>query len=218
MSSQAPIKVSGETKERIRYLAALTDTTQADIVDRAVSEYAIRHADVVAKGIGRAREVLAGDVAIAARLLGESPDAVSRCRRWTWTPLAHSEAHDLKPFHFTCRPVVSRLEERGRDVRLERGEEQVTKIRRDEGCVGAANAEGAPDLFDSLSFTNQDAIREPVAEVAALFRSLLREGEFEQPDQLGCQSSVQPDRSVGSVAEVIVGTRQERSVAWSAAK
>ncbi len=79
MSPQAPIKVSAETKERIRYLAALTDATQAEIVDRAVTEYATRHADVVAKGIERAREVLAGgDVAIAARLLGESPAAIER--------------------------------------------------------------------------------------------------------------------------------------------
>ncbi|MDZ4825958.1 MAG: hypothetical protein SGJ13_05760 [Actinomycetota bacterium] len=79
MSSQAPIKVSGDTKARIRYLAVLTDATQAEIVDRAVSEYASRHADVIAKGIDRARAVLAGgDVAIAAHLLGESPDAIER--------------------------------------------------------------------------------------------------------------------------------------------
>jgi len=79
MSSQAPIKVKEETKERIRYLAALSDATQADIVDRAVTEYATRHADVLAKGINRAREVLAGgDTAIAARLLGESPAAIDR--------------------------------------------------------------------------------------------------------------------------------------------
>lgn len=79
MSSQAPIKVNVQTKDRIRYLAALTDATQADIVDRAVTEYATRHADVIAKGLDRAREVLTGgDVAIAAQLLGESPDAVAR--------------------------------------------------------------------------------------------------------------------------------------------
>lgn len=79
MSTQAQIKVSGETKERIRYVAALSDATQAQIVDRAVTEYATRHADVLAKGIDRAREVLAsGDSAIAARLLGESPADVER--------------------------------------------------------------------------------------------------------------------------------------------
>ena len=79
MSSQAPIKVNEQTKDRVRYLAALTDATQAEIVDRAVAEYAARHADVIAKGLDRAREVLAGgDAAIAAHLLGESPEAVER--------------------------------------------------------------------------------------------------------------------------------------------
>lgn len=79
MSTPAPIKVNERTKDRIRYLAALTDATQADIVDRAVAEYATRHADVIEKGLDRAREVLAGgDVAIAAHLLGESPEAVER--------------------------------------------------------------------------------------------------------------------------------------------
>ncbi len=70
MSSQAPIKVGEETKERIRYLAALIDTTQTEVVDRAIREYAVRHADLVEKGIDRARSVLAGgDAAIAAHLL-----------------------------------------------------------------------------------------------------------------------------------------------------
>lgn len=79
MATQAPIKVSAETKDRIRYLAALTDATQAEIVDRAVGEYAVRHADEVAKGLERAREVLSGgDAAIAAFLLDESPAAVRR--------------------------------------------------------------------------------------------------------------------------------------------
>jgi predicted transcriptional regulator len=76
---QAPIKVDEETKERIRYLAALIDTTQADVVDRAVREYAVRHADLIDKGIERARSVLAsGDAAIAAHLLDVSADAVER--------------------------------------------------------------------------------------------------------------------------------------------
>jgi predicted DNA-binding protein len=74
---QAPIKVNQETKERIRYLAALTDATQAEIVDRAVSEYAERHADEIAAGMERARAVLgAGDAAIAAYLLDEPIEAV----------------------------------------------------------------------------------------------------------------------------------------------
>ena len=79
VTAPAPIKVNERTKDRVRYLAALTDVTQAEIVDRAVSEYATRHADDIAKGIDRAREVLAGGgVAVAAHLLGESPDSVAR--------------------------------------------------------------------------------------------------------------------------------------------
>ena len=76
---QAPIKVDEGTKERIRYLAALIDTTQADVVDRAVREFAVRHADLIEKGIDRARSVLgAGDAAIAAQLLDVPVEAVER--------------------------------------------------------------------------------------------------------------------------------------------
>jgi hypothetical protein len=79
MTTQAPIKVSEQTKQRIRYLAALSYATQGDIVDRAVSEYAARHAGDIAKGMERARTVLAGgDTAIAAHLLGEPLEAIER--------------------------------------------------------------------------------------------------------------------------------------------
>jgi predicted transcriptional regulator len=79
MASQSPIKVSEQTKERIRYLAALADVTQAEIVDRAVEEYAARHADAIAEGIERARLVLAGgDVAIASHLLGVPAEDIQR--------------------------------------------------------------------------------------------------------------------------------------------
>ncbi len=79
MSTQAPVKVSQHTKDRIKYLAALTDTTQADIVDRAVTEFAARHTEDIAAGISRARDILAGgDAAIAAAFLGESPEAIAR--------------------------------------------------------------------------------------------------------------------------------------------
>ncbi len=79
MASQAPIKVSETTKERIRYLAALMAATQAEIVDHAVEEYAARHAAAVEKGIERARLVLAGgDAAIAAHLLDVPAEDVQR--------------------------------------------------------------------------------------------------------------------------------------------
>jgi hypothetical protein len=79
MASQAPIKVSAGTKERIRYLAALTDATQAEVVDRAIEEYAARHAEAIKEGIDRARLVLAGgDAAVAAHLLGVPVEDVQR--------------------------------------------------------------------------------------------------------------------------------------------
>jgi predicted transcriptional regulator len=77
--NQSPIKVSPQTKERIRYLAALTDTTQSQLVDRAIEEYTARHTDLIEKGIDAARSVLAiGDVAIAAHLLDVPDEAVRR--------------------------------------------------------------------------------------------------------------------------------------------
>lgn len=77
--SQAPIKVGEETKQRIRYLAVLIDTTQAEVVDRAVREYAVRHADQIEKGFDHARSVLAsGDAAIAAHLLDVPVESVKR--------------------------------------------------------------------------------------------------------------------------------------------
>jgi predicted HTH transcriptional regulator len=73
------LRVGDETKQRIRYLAALIDTTQAEVVDRAVREYAVRHADQIEKGIDHARSVLAsGDAAIAAHLLDVPVESVKR--------------------------------------------------------------------------------------------------------------------------------------------
>jgi len=78
-TDQAPIKVSGATKERIRYLATLTNATQAEIVDRAVEEYAARHVDDIKHGIERARFVLTGgDAEIAAYLLDVPVEDVRR--------------------------------------------------------------------------------------------------------------------------------------------
>lgn len=77
--SQASSKLSEPMKERVRYLAALTHTTQAEIVNRSVSQYAERHADEIATGLERARAVLAlDDATIAAYLLDEPIEAVER--------------------------------------------------------------------------------------------------------------------------------------------
>lgn len=79
MSGQSPIKVSGDTKERIRYLAGLSGVSQAEIVDQAVREFAVRHSDLVERGIDRARSILAGgDAEIAAHLLDVPGDDVQR--------------------------------------------------------------------------------------------------------------------------------------------
>ena len=79
MTSQSPIKVAVDTKERIRYLAALSGVTQAEIVDQAVREFAVRHSDLVERGIDRARAVLAGgDADIAAHLLDVPADDAQR--------------------------------------------------------------------------------------------------------------------------------------------
>lgn len=78
-ASSSPIKVSPETKERIRYLAALADTTQAQLVDRAVAEYSARHAEAIENGLKAARDVLVGgDVAIASHLLSVPEKSVQR--------------------------------------------------------------------------------------------------------------------------------------------
>ena len=70
MSSQSPKKVSGDTKEHIRYFAAVSGATQAEIVDQSAREYPVRHSDLVEKGVDRARSVVAGgDADIAAFLL-----------------------------------------------------------------------------------------------------------------------------------------------------
>ena len=147
--AQAPIKVNEETKERIRYLAALIDTTQAEVVDKAVQEYAVRHADLIEKGIDRARSVLAaGDAAIAAHLLGKPLDAVQRVSGGSRAELAEPEPDRFVPGDGAGRPVVACLEHRRGDVGFERREQHVAQLRTDEGPVGRPDADPAPDLLD----------------------------------------------------------------------
>jgi hypothetical protein len=80
MTTQAPIKVSSETKERIRCLAAALGSTQASLIDQAIQEFAVRHSDVVQKGIDHARTVVSsGDSsALAAYLLGDPLEEIQR--------------------------------------------------------------------------------------------------------------------------------------------
>ena len=75
----SPLKVNAETKEQIRVAAALLGCGQAELVRRAVSEYARRHADELRAGIAAAGAALAlGDDAAIAYLAGEDVATVDR--------------------------------------------------------------------------------------------------------------------------------------------
>ena len=76
---EVPFPAGAEQTDALIFDIDGDGTNDFVIVDRAVAEYATRHADVIEKGLDRAREVLAGgDVAIAAHLLGEPAEAVAR--------------------------------------------------------------------------------------------------------------------------------------------
>jgi len=71
MATQAPVKVSEATREKIRYAAALSAMTQSHLVEAAVDEYLTRHAQELDQGIAKARAALRlGDDAAVAHLLG----------------------------------------------------------------------------------------------------------------------------------------------------
>jgi hypothetical protein len=75
----SPLKVNAETKEQIRVAAALLGCGQAELVRRAVSEYARRHADELRAGIAAAGAALAlGDDAAIAYLAGEDAATLDR--------------------------------------------------------------------------------------------------------------------------------------------
>jgi len=75
----SPIKVNAETKEQIRVGAALLKCSQAELVGRAVSEYAARHVDELRAGIAGASAALAlGDDAAIAYLAGSNVDTLER--------------------------------------------------------------------------------------------------------------------------------------------
>lgn len=75
----SPIKVNAETKEQIRVGAALLKCSQAELVGRAVSEYAARHAGELRAGIAGASAALAlGNDAAIAYLAGSDVDTLAR--------------------------------------------------------------------------------------------------------------------------------------------
>lgn len=62
-TAQSPIKVYESTKERVRHAALLAGCNQAELVDRAVTEYVERRRDEFARRMDQARDVLLGDKA-----------------------------------------------------------------------------------------------------------------------------------------------------------
>ncbi len=78
-TARSPIKVYASTKERVRHAALLSGCNQAELVDRAVSEYVERHREEFASRMDRAREALLGGKASAlAYTLGVSEADVER--------------------------------------------------------------------------------------------------------------------------------------------
>jgi predicted transcriptional regulator len=79
MATQAPVKVSEATREKIRYAAALSEMTQTRLVEAAVDEYLARHAEELDQGIARARAALRlGEDTAVAHLLGADAETARR--------------------------------------------------------------------------------------------------------------------------------------------
>lgn len=73
------LKVSRETKERVRLGAAILACTQGELVDRAVAEFLERHAEDIGTRFEGARRALLGTNAdVIAYLLDADPDDVDR--------------------------------------------------------------------------------------------------------------------------------------------
>lgn len=66
VTTDAPLKVSKTTKERVRLGAAMLACTQGEFVDRAVAEYIEQHADDFNVRVDNAKKaLLGGDEAMA---------------------------------------------------------------------------------------------------------------------------------------------------------
>jgi hypothetical protein len=73
---EAALKVSQQTKEKVRLGAAILACTQGELVDRAVAEFLERHAEEVNERVDGARKALLGgkDEVIAYLLEVDSDD------------------------------------------------------------------------------------------------------------------------------------------------
>jgi predicted DNA-binding protein len=75
----SPLKVSEDTKEKVRLIAAITGRPQAEIVGEAIGQFVERHAEDFALGLKKAREALLGtEIPAVAYLLDEDPEKVAR--------------------------------------------------------------------------------------------------------------------------------------------
>jgi len=59
VARQSPIKVDPDTKDRIRFAAAMLGRNQSEVVGLAVCEFVERHADEFRRGIEEAKKALA---------------------------------------------------------------------------------------------------------------------------------------------------------------
>jgi hypothetical protein len=73
------LKVSRQTKEKVRLGAAILACTQGELVERAVAEFLERHAEDLHRRVETARDALLGsEEDVIAYLLEVDPDDVKR--------------------------------------------------------------------------------------------------------------------------------------------
>ncbi|HEY3578264.1 MAG TPA: hypothetical protein VGK68_09795 [Gaiellaceae bacterium] len=73
------LKVSRETKERVRLGAAILACTQGELIDRAIAEYLEHHAEDLQSRVESARRALLGtDADVIAYLLDVDSDEIAR--------------------------------------------------------------------------------------------------------------------------------------------
>jgi hypothetical protein len=77
--AEPALKVSRETKERVRLGAAILACTQGELIDRAVAEYLEHHAEDLQTRVESARRALLGtDADVIAYLLDVDAEDVNR--------------------------------------------------------------------------------------------------------------------------------------------
>jgi hypothetical protein len=77
--SDAPLKVSRETKEKVRLGAAMMACTQGEFVDQAVAEFLESHKEELSVRVDGARHALLGNkVDVIGYLLEVDPDEIRR--------------------------------------------------------------------------------------------------------------------------------------------